>query len=66
MGRTVGRRAQGLRSSPSNRTKPGKSDRMFTSLGIKGDAAARGLTREAGNSRQSKQSGWPGPVLPRP
>lgn len=68
MERTVGRRVQGLRTAPSNRTKPGKPDRMFTSLEMKGDAAARGLTREAGSSRPSwsRRSGWPGPVFPRP
>lgn len=68
VGRTAGRSVQGLRTAPSNRTKPGKPDRMFTSPEIKGDAAARGLTREAGNSRPSlgRQSGWPAPVFPRP
>ena len=42
-----GRRVKGLRNAPSNRTKAGKPDRLFTSLEIKIDAA-KGLTREAG------------------
>lgn len=42
-----GRRVKGQRTSPSNRTKPGKPDRLFTSLEIKTDSA-RELTREAG------------------
>lgn len=62
------RRVPGLRTAPSSRTKPGKPDRMFTSLEIKGAAAARGLTRAAGSSRLSwgSQGRRPGPAFPRP
>lgn len=56
----------GLRTAPSNRTKPGKPDRMFTSLEMKDDAAARGLTSEAGSSRPpgAGRAGGPGQCFP--